>query len=72
MGNYLSYFALLFGGVFGGNYTPIGSTANIVAVGLAEKRKIKVTWSEWLKLALLTTTMQIIAALLYLYLLNGF
>jgi Na+/H+ antiporter NhaD/arsenite permease-like protein len=61
------YFALLFGGVFGGNYTPVGSTANIVAVGLAEKRKIRITWSSWLKLALVSTTIQILVALLYLY-----
>jgi Na+/H+ antiporter NhaD/arsenite permease-like protein len=61
------YFALLFGGVFGGNYTPVGSTANIVAVGLAEKRKIRITWGSWLKLALVSTTIQILVALLYLY-----
>ncbi|MCC6045710.1 MAG: anion permease [Ignisphaera sp.] len=64
----LAYFALLFGGVFGGNYTPVGSTANIVAVGLAEKRKIKITWGNWLRLALASTTLQLVVSLLYLYL----
>ena len=64
----LIYFALLFGGVFGGNYTPVGSTANIVAVGLAEKRKIKITWGNWLRLALVSTTLQLVVSLLYLYL----
>ena len=63
----LIYFALLFGGVFGGNYTPVGSTANIVAVGLAEKRRIKITWGNWLRLALITTTLQLVVSLLYLY-----
>lgn len=61
------YFALLFGGVFGGNYTPIGSTANIIAVSLAEKRKIKISWGRWLKIAVTTTTLQILAALAWLY-----
>jgi Na+/H+ antiporter NhaD/arsenite permease-like protein len=68
----LVYFALLFGGVYGGNYTPIGSTANIVAVGLAEKHKIKITWGEWLKLALVATTIQIVVSLLYLYIMQLF
>ena len=67
LANSLIYFALLFGGVFGGNYTPIGSTANIVAIGLAEKRKIKIAWGTWLRLALVTATLQIVIALLYLY-----
>lgn len=63
----LIYFALLYGGVFGGNYTPIGSTANIIAISIAEKRKIKISWREWLKLAFLPTTMQLSVALGWLY-----
>jgi Na+/H+ antiporter NhaD/arsenite permease-like protein len=35
-----TYSALLYGRVFIGNYTPAGSTANIVAISLPEKRKI--------------------------------
>jgi len=70
--NILSYFALLFGGVFGGNYTPIGSTANIVALGLAEKRRVKITWRKWLKLAVIPTTLQVVVALLYLLALSIF
>lgn len=66
------YFALLFGGVFGGNYTPVGSTANIIAVSLAEKRKIKIRWGEWLRIALITTTLQLLVALLWLYLSSTF
>jgi len=70
--NILSYFALLFGGVFGGNYTPIGSTANIVALGLAEKHRVKITWRKWLKLAVIPTTLQVVVALLYLLALSIF
>ncbi|MEM4502640.1 MAG: ArsB/NhaD family transporter, partial [Ignisphaera sp.] len=66
----LIYFALLFGGVFGGNYTPIGSTANIVALSLAEKKKIRISWRKWLKIALITTTVQIILSILWIYINN--
>jgi len=41
---------LLFGGCFGGNITLIGSTANIVAIGMIEKRYRKhITFKEWFK-----------------------
>ncbi|MEM4763178.1 MAG: citrate transporter, partial [Desulfurococcaceae archaeon] len=56
------YWALLFGGVLGGNFTPIGSTANIIAVGLCEKAKIKISWKEWLKLAFIATLLQVVIA----------
>ncbi|MEW6102040.1 MAG: SLC13 family permease [Candidatus Omnitrophota bacterium] len=42
------WWALLFGGCFGGNITLIGSTANIVALGILEKeRNIKMTFFRW-------------------------
>ncbi|MEM4513984.1 MAG: SLC13 family permease [Ignisphaera sp.] len=68
IGSPLLYFALLFGGIFGGNYTPIGSTANIIAISLAEKKKIKINWVEWLKIALSAATMQLVVSLIWLYL----
>ena len=44
------WWSLLFGACFGGNITAIGSTANIIALGLLEKEKnIKVNFLEWLK-----------------------
>jgi len=47
------WWALLFGGCFGGNITLIGSTANIVALGILEKeRKIKISFFRWLKIGL--------------------
>lgn len=60
------YWALLFGGVLGGNLTPIGSTANIVAIGLCEKGKIRISWKEWLKLSSIATLLQIIIAGMWL------
>lgn len=60
------YFALLAGGVLGGNYTPIGSTANIVAVSIAERRGVYVSWRSWLKISSITTTVQVLSALAWI------
>lgn len=49
------WWALLFGACFGGNITMIGSTANIVALGMLEKRShIHVGFFQWLKIGLLS------------------
>jgi len=45
------WWALLFGACYGGNITMIGSTANIVALGLLEKEgNIKMTFLYWIKI----------------------
>jgi Na+/H+ antiporter NhaD/arsenite permease-like protein len=54
------WWAMLFGGTLMGNATLIGSTANIVAAGLLERRELgAITFGQWLKpgltVALLTT-----------------
>ncbi|MCM8800690.1 MAG: SLC13 family permease [Candidatus Omnitrophica bacterium] len=47
------WWALLFGGCFGGNLTMVGSTANIVALGLLEKeRGIRMNFFRWLGIGL--------------------
>jgi len=47
------YWSVLFGGVLGGNLTPVGSTANIVAVSIVERRrKARINWIKWLKISL--------------------
>ncbi|MCX5704833.1 MAG: SLC13 family permease [Candidatus Omnitrophica bacterium] len=47
------WWALLFGGCFGGNITLIGSTANIVALGILEKEKnIRMTFLRWFGIGL--------------------
>lgn len=44
------WWALLFGACFGGNMTLIGSTANIVAIGMLEKRyRSHISFKEWLR-----------------------
>ncbi|PIV52665.1 MAG: hypothetical protein COY53_03500 [Elusimicrobia bacterium CG_4_10_14_0_8_um_filter_37_32] len=48
------WWALLFGACYGGNITIIGSTANIVAMGILEKQKnIKINFFEWFKIGLI-------------------
>ncbi|MBL3527368.1 MAG: hypothetical protein JMN27_00010 [gamma proteobacterium endosymbiont of Lamellibrachia anaximandri] len=47
------WWALLFGACFGGNITMIGSTANIVALGMLEKRyRTRIVFMEWFKVGL--------------------
>ena len=42
------WWALLFGGCLGGNITLVGSTANIIALGILEKEKnIRMTFFRW-------------------------
>jgi len=44
---YVLWWALLLGGCFGGNLTMVGSTANIVALGLLEKRRDIIMRLRW-------------------------
>ncbi|MBD3272321.1 MAG: hypothetical protein GF384_07275, partial [Elusimicrobia bacterium] len=47
------WWALLFGACFGGNITMIGSTANIIAMGIFEKRfGYRIGFFQWLKIGL--------------------
>jgi Na+/H+ antiporter NhaD/arsenite permease-like protein/mannitol/fructose-specific phosphotransferase system IIA component (Ntr-type) len=50
------WWALLFGGCFGGNLTVIGSTANLVAVGAYERATGQsIRFGEWIKVGLIVT-----------------
>ncbi|MCX5693798.1 MAG: SLC13 family permease [Candidatus Omnitrophica bacterium] len=64
------WWALLFGGCLGGNITLIGSTANIVAIGILEKEKrLKITFLDWFWVGLtvgLITTLIVMVALVFL------
>jgi len=47
------WWSLLFGACFGGNITMIGSTANIVALGMLEKRyRTRINFLEWFRVGL--------------------
>jgi Na+/H+ antiporter NhaD/arsenite permease-like protein len=64
------WWALLFGGCFGGNITLVGSTANIVALGILEKEKnIRMTFFRWFWVGLsvgIITTVVVWLALVFL------
>ena len=64
------WWALLFGGCLGGNITLVGSTANIVALGMLEKEKrIHIRFFQWFWIGLTvgtTTTIVVWIALLIL------
>jgi len=54
LGNPVLWWALLFGGCYGGNMTMVGSTANIVAVGILEDRKsYYMKFRHWIKIGVL-------------------
>ncbi len=60
------WWGLLFGGALGGNATMIGSTANIVAVGMLEKEKHPVRFGQWLGPGLAVTLPTLLLAFLLL------
>lgn len=66
-GNYL-WWSLLFGGTLFGNLTIIGSTANIIALGLMEKRGLpKITFMQWLGYSLPIVIITVATAFILLY-----
>ncbi len=64
------WWALLFGGCLGGNITLVGSTANIVALGILEKEKnIRITFLRWFGIGLtigIITTLLVWATLIFI------
>jgi len=59
------FWAILFAGTMYGNFTPIGSTANIVALGMLEGRRKHISFKYWLKHAVIIATLQLIISLLW-------
>ena len=52
------WWSLLFGACFGGNITMIGSTANIVALGMLEKHGgSQISFFQWFKIGLICTAL---------------
>jgi Na+/H+ antiporter NhaD/arsenite permease-like protein len=63
------WWSILFGSTLLGNLTIIGSTANIVAAGLLEKRKVgEISFLEWLKVGAAVAIPSLALAHLLLYL----
>ena len=63
------WWGMLFGGTLYGNLTVIGSTANIVAMGMLEKEyKLHIKFMEWLKPGFIVSTITIAIALFLIHL----
>jgi Na+/H+ antiporter NhaD/arsenite permease-like protein/mannitol/fructose-specific phosphotransferase system IIA component (Ntr-type) len=57
------WWALLFGGCFGGNLTMVGSSANLVAIGMFERvTGQSVRFGEWFKTGLVVTVASLLVA----------
>jgi Na+/H+ antiporter NhaD/arsenite permease-like protein len=64
-----SWWGILFGGTLFGNLTLIGSTANIVAVGIIERQKIgHITFGQWIKPGAIVSVLTLAIATLLIYL----
>ena len=63
------WWGILFGGTLFGNLTMIGSTANIVAIGIIERQKIgHITFGQWIKPGAIVSILTLGIATLILYL----
>jgi Na+/H+ antiporter NhaD/arsenite permease-like protein len=60
--------ALALGLDIGGNMTPIGASANVVAYRVLEKTGIKVGWLKWMKHAIPVTVLALAISTLGIYL----
>jgi Na+/H+ antiporter NhaD/arsenite permease-like protein len=67
------WWALLFGATLGGNITAIGSTANIVALGMLEKRyHAHILFFEWLKVGAIVGIITCVIACIAILLLGPY
>ena len=67
--NYPFWWGMLFSGTFFGNLTLIGSTANIVAIGMLERRKRgNISLKEWIKPGAVISVPTMILATILVYL----
>lgn len=67
------WWALLFGACFGGNITMIGSTANIVALGMLEKKSSdRMTFFRWFKIGCICSLVSGAVVVTGILLLNKF
>ncbi len=63
----LYMFALLIGSCLGGNLTPFGASANIVAMGILKKEGHPMNFAGWLKIGLPFTVITTASAALFLW-----
>jgi Na+/H+ antiporter NhaD/arsenite permease-like protein len=65
---FVLWWALAFGADFGGNATIIGASANVVAVGLAKKAGIHISFWQFAKYGIPVTFLSVIMVVPYLLL----
>ncbi|MCB7129105.1 MAG: hypothetical protein J3T61_06185, partial [Candidatus Brocadiales bacterium] len=63
----LLLFGLLVGACLGGNITPVGASANIVAIGILRKRGVQVTFMEFVKVGLPFTIVAVVSSCIFLW-----
>jgi Na+/H+ antiporter NhaD/arsenite permease-like protein len=63
----LYMFALLIGSCLGGNLTPYGASANVVAMGILRKQNDPINFSQWLKIALPFTVITVAASTAFVW-----
>jgi Na+/H+ antiporter NhaD/arsenite permease-like protein len=64
----LYMFGLLIGSCMGGNLTPFGASANVVAVGMLKKRGFPTAFADWLKIGLPFTLLTTAASAAFVWL----
>jgi Na+/H+ antiporter NhaD/arsenite permease-like protein len=68
---YAMYFGLLLGASIGGNITPIGASANIVAMGIMKKQGYKVKFMEFVRIGFPFTVASVTASSVFVWLVFG-
>ena len=64
---YLFYFGLLIGASVGGNVTPIGASANIVAMGIVKKQGHHIGFMQFVKIGLPFTIAAVLASTIFIW-----
>jgi Na+/H+ antiporter NhaD/arsenite permease-like protein len=64
---YVMYFGLLLGASIGGNITPIGASANIVAMGILKKQGYHVRFMEFVRIGFPFTIAAVIASSIFVW-----
>ena len=67
----LFLFGLLIGASLGGNITPIGASANIVACGLLKKEGYSVSFKEFFKVGFPFTCAAVLSASIFVWIIWG-
>ena len=64
--NAMLVWALSLGGCFGGNLTPVGASANVVLLSIADRHGCHITWKEYLKYGTVVIILSGVLSSLYL------